>query len=543
MGQREDLAFFYAQLKTMGTTERYREATLAECYYLGKQYDDLPGANDKTVPFAERRPSIIIPLFKEAVDEIVRFTWGGHNFPAVAIEPTRGADGERADEIGPRLDKDQAERLTRFVRALVRAAQLPSAVKEASRLAAIGRSAALILGVRAGYVATHCEPGKHCTPTWDPNRPRRVKALDITYQYPKQVEETPGRWKTIPFWYKRVIDEQRDVTYQEVRVIPGMQPNWVEDPARTVVHGLGLCPVVWFKTLSSDADQLDGAPLIDPQLYPLIDDVNRSVSQRSRAVRYVTDPQPVVSGLEEGEIDFVKNPGRPIYLPDAEAKVQYLEMTGVGVLRATEHAKELTEAFRAAVHYVKANPDTMSGNISGVVLEFLHAPMISLASDLRVDFGDNGFSAAIAMLLQITSVILGSGQDIWVQGAGEAVEILAKAQLSGVWLDPPITIRWPPFFPETEADKQARVGYSIAAEQGRLISAAAATRQVAPIFGIEDIEAERDQVDKESLEAQRAETASYGPTRVPREDAAPVATDDEDDSDELPVKPKKKEPA
>lgn len=538
MGAREDVAFFYAQLQTMGTTERYNEATLAERYYLGKQYDDMPGPDDTSVPFQERRPRIIIPLFKEAVDTIVRFTWGGHNFPPVVIEATRGDEDEQEDEIGPRLDKKQAERLTRFVRAMIRVGQLPSAVKEASRMAAIGRSAALLLGIRGGFISTHCEPGKHCTPEWDPVRPRQVKSLDITYQFPKEVEESPGRWKKVPYWYKRVIDEQRDVVYQEVLVVPGVMPTWVEDPTKTFAHGFGFCPVVWFKTLSSDADQVDGCPLVDPQLYPLIDDVNRSVSQRSRALRYVTDPQPVVSGVEEGEVDFVKSPGKPLYLPDG-AEAKYIEMSGIGGVRATEHVSELTEAFRSACQYVKANPETTSGNISGVVLEFLHAPMISLASDLRVDFGDNGFARAVAMLLQIVSVVRSQSMDVWVQGVGEAVDILAKAQLAGVWLDPPITIRWPPFFPPTEADKQTRVGYTVSAEQGRLISSVTASRQLADIFSVEDVEAERDKIDEESIEAARAETASYGPVRVPR-DAAALPVADGDDADK---KPPKKEPA
>jgi hypothetical protein len=508
MGQRQDLEWFYAQLQTMGVSQRYQDASLAEMYCAGTQYDGLPGPDDTSVPIRQRRPRVIVPLLKEAVDEIIRFTWGGHNFPSLSIEATRSDDDvERADEIGPRLDKEQAEKLTRFVRAMMRSSQLAQAVKEASRKAAVGRSALLLLQCRNGYLTTHTELGKHCTPTWDPDRPRRLKSVDITYQHPKDVEVTPGTWKVLQYWYKRVIDEQRDIVYEEVLVVPGVKPTWVEDKEKTVDHGLGFCPAVWFKPLSDDVNQIDGQPIVDPQLYPLIDDVNYTISQRSRSIKFITDPQPVVTGVDEDEGDFAKNPGKPWYLPTG-ADAKYIEMTGVGAVRASEHATDLVERFRDAVHYVKANPETTSGNISGVVLEFLHAPMIALAADLRSDFGNNGLVIAVAVMLQMVVAIWDRGQAVWIQGVGEAVEILKAAQLSGVWLDPPVCIHWAPYFPETAGDKQTKVTYTTSAQQAGFISRSTATKHLASVFGVEDHEAEQDEVDEDEAEAQKNEMAS-----------------------------------
>lgn len=527
MSQQSDLNWFYAQLATMGVTERYQVATMAELYYIGRQYDGLPNPDDQTVPFRHRRPRVIIPLFKEAVDEIVRFTWGGHRFPSVTVDPTRAED-DAPTNVGPQLDKAQAEKITRFVRALVRAAQLPSATKEASRKAGVGRSAALILGFKGGYPTVQTEAGKHCTPVPHPKKPRRLESLEVKYQYPKEVEIAPNCYQTKPYWYRRVITSTRDVTFKDVPVIPGVQPTWTEDPDHTIEFGydLGEAPVVWFRTLPDDCDQIDGQPLVDPQLYALIDDVNFTVSQRSRGLKHVIDPQPVLTGVEEGEENaFVKNPGAPWFLPDPAAKAQFLEMNGEGLKRACEHVDDLTQAFQSACHYVKANPEATSGNISGVVLEFLHAPMIALASDLRVDFGDNGYVAAITLFLQMCTLATEAGKDVWVQGVEEAATIMRAAQMRGVWLDPPVTIAWQPFFPETEQDKQARVAYTTAAEQASLISPATATKHVATIFQIEDTATERDAIDEERDAAMKREGASLllPPRGTPQQQPAPGA--------------------
>lgn len=512
MGMSQDLAWFYAQLATMQVSERYREATLAELYDIGKQYEGLPDCDDKSYPFRKRKPRIIIPLFKEALDEISRFTWGGHNFPTISVEATRTEEeGEDANDVGPRLDKKQAEIITKFVRALMRAGQLERSVKEASREAGRGRSAALILGIRGGYVTTHIEPGKHCTPTWHKVKPRRLEKLEIEYQYPKSVEIAPGRFQEQPFWYRREITSTQDITYKEVPVVPGVKPQWVVDPDKTVGYGydLGEAPAVWFRTPSKNPTALDGEPIIDPQLYPLIDDVNYTVSQRSRAIKHVTDPQAVISGLDEGDEDFVKSPDLPWFLPDPAAKAQFLETSGIGIQRATEHVEHLTEAFRAAVHYVKANPKTTSGHISGVVLEFLHAPMIALASDLRSEFGENGLVTTVCLLLQIINKVTEAGQDVWVQGVGKACKTLAGAQLRGVWLDPPICLHWAPYFPETSEDKQQKVGYTVQAEQGKLISRATAIKHVSATFNVEDTEAEEEAIEQQADEDMNAEVAAF----------------------------------
>lgn len=510
-GQVVDLQAFAARNATLGQTQRQRDATLAELYYLSKQYDGKKAWEDKSVPLRERKPRIIVPIFRETVEAVDRFLWSGHRFPNAVVNATRGDDqADDDDEIGPALNAEQAEQLTRFLAALIRNGRIPQAVREYTTSALKTTSAAVVVGVQAGYVNCYVHTGKDCTPTFDPKNPREVIELDVQYQYPKE-EPIPGSIakRDVLYWYRRTITTQRDICYQEVKVVAGQQPQWIEDPEKSVDHGLGFCPVVWVRTFGDCTDPVDGKPLIDPALYPLLDAINYTVSQRQRAIEYGLDPQPYRKGVPLGEREELrKNPGQVWDLPD-EAEVGFLEAQGTGTERANVHLDDLKAAFREAVGVVKMNPEVTSRNVSGVALSLLYAPLISLASDLRVDLGDEAYVSLLGMALRVvTTLVQDKGLDVWVPGVKKATATLKAAQLGGVWLNPPITLEWPAFFDETEQDKQFRVAYTNAAVQGKLVSAKTGTRQLAQVFSVEDPAAEQDAIDDEAEAATQREGAS-----------------------------------
>lgn len=510
-GMQVELQTFYQRNATLGTTERYREATDAELRYWSLQYEHLETWDEglaKGVPLRGRKPRVVLPLFKEAIDGLERFVWGGHRFPAITVSATRQLDEpERADEIGPRLDHEQAGTLTRFTRELIRAGRLDRAIREASRAALITTSCAVIIGTRGGYLSTHVEAGKHCTPTFDPVRPGAVVELEVLYQYEREEESPTGGIRKRLYWYRRTVTTERDIVYKEVPVQVGVKPVWTEDPEKSVDHRLGFCPVRWVRVLPDSTDPIDGRPVIDPALYPLLDEANYTVSLRNRSVQYNTDPLVARYGVPVGERDVVVRGGtRTIDLPGKpEGGLDLVESTGKATEQATAHLVDLETRFRDAVQVVKANPEIATGKISGVVLEFLHAPMIALASDLRADLGDDGFVGLINLALRLCAVVTERGEDVWVQGVGEAMDILRAAQLRGVWLDLPIDIKWPAFFAPTVEDQKATVDTANAAKSGGLISAKTASAHVAEIFNVEDIEAEHELVEQEA-----AAQADYG---------------------------------
>ena len=64
-----ELQAFLAANALLGQSERYRTASLAECYYQSLQYQQLQPW-DAQVALKHRQPRIVVPLFREAVDGI-----------------------------------------------------------------------------------------------------------------------------------------------------------------------------------------------------------------------------------------------------------------------------------------------------------------------------------------------------------------------------------------------------------------------------------------------------------------------------------------
>jgi hypothetical protein len=506
-----DLASFYARNATLGSSERYRRATIAEAYKLGLQYEHLGDWYNRDLKVRQRKPKLIVPMFAGVVGRLDSFVWSGHRFPRAVVGATR-KPGQKIGrrEIGPRLEAEQAQALTSFVAELIDKGGLARAIREATRNAITTTSAAIILGTRGGYLRTHIECGKHCTPTYDLDQPRRVAALEIVYQVEKEVPGFAGTVRKQWFWYRRHIDAQRDVTYVEVPVRPGSPPDWVEDPAKTVEHKLGFCPVVWCRTLPSASDAIDGRPVIDPQLYPLFDALNYIVSLTDGSVQYGVDPQLVRTGLSEDERKaLIKSVGK-IWDFDSGQEAKFLELTGTGAMRGAEHSMNLRKSILEAVRVVVADPSQLTGDISGRVLEIIHQPMVELASDLRVDLGDEAFCDLIALALRLMATVIERGEDVWIPGAYEAADILVAAQLAGPWLDPPISLAWGPFFAPSLAEQQQRVSTAIDAEREGLITASTATRAIAEIFHLEDPEAERAAIEKERTARAAAGAVLFG---------------------------------
>lgn len=503
----------------LGQVQRYREATQAELRYESLQYAELKDW-DSDVRLRDKQPRIIIPLYREAIDQIERFVWGGHRFPQLSVPPTRTEDDpERLDEVGPRLQPEEAETLTRFLRALVQQGRLHRAIREASRRALVTSSCALVLFVRGGYLLCHVEPGKHCTPTFDPDNPRRPASLEIKYVFERDADTGHGFAASRLFWYRRVIDAERDAVFQEVPFVAGREPVWVEDPKQTVNHNLGFCPVVWARVLPNSTDAVDGRQVIDPALYPLLDEVNYTVSLRNRSVQYNCDPVNLRIGVDEDDRQpIVRSSKRTIDLP-RDGDFRLVEATGKGAENAGVHLTDLEQRFRDACAYVKANPEITVGKLSGPVLEFLYAPMMALASDLRFDLGDEAFSGLVNLALRMCCVLLERGELVWVQGAAEAAKLMRAAQLGGVWLDFPVTIHWPPFFSPSIDERKIQVDATNAAKAGGLISASTATQAVADVFGIEDIEAEHEKIEEENALEYAGQNGAPGQQRGPLPEA------------------------
>jgi len=491
-----------------GQTARFSCANTAELYYDSLQYEGK-ASWETEVALNRRKPREIIPLFKTAIETIHSFVWGGARFPRVTIAATRTDDDDDADEIGPRLWDDDATALTTFVQEVVRSAKLDRAVGEYSRKALVTSSCAVLLCFKAGKLRYSVEPGKHCTPSWSPDDPSKLQSLDICYKFPRE-EQIPGtaQVRSVDYWFRRVIDEQNDTVYQPVRVT-GQPPIWTVDSSQSVNHALGYCPVVWVRTLPMSSDAIDGVPVIDPALYRLLDRVNYVYSLRGRSVEYNLDPQWVRKNVPVGDRQALQKSTAKIWDIEDEGKdkpadIKLIEAEGSGAVSASELTSDLHKRFCEAVRIVIADADAVKGrNISGVVLEYLHAPMIALASDLRKDLGDDAFGDVINLALRMICTVKTRGEDVFIQGVSKAVKLMMTAQLGGPWLEFPVRLQWGRFFSPQSDEVSTLVQSAAAAKKEGLVSRQKATQLVADLFSITDVGAELDTIDDEKQQAQQ----------------------------------------
>lgn len=483
---------------TLANSERWRAAKLAEAYYLSRQYDRLrPWSAGGAL--STRRPREVVPLYKTSVDTLVRFTWGGSRFPRVVVGATT-KEGVDRSEVGPLIDDEGARELMTFAVNLIKQSRLDRCALEYSRLACITGSAAVIIGTRNGYLCYGIEPGYHCTPVFEEDDARCVSRLEVLYQFEREEQSSPTTSGKTLYWFKRTIDDVEDVIYKPVEVREGVDPVFVRDPDKSVVHGLGFCPVRWVRVNPLSPNALDGQPVIDPALYPLLDRINYVYSQCSRAVEYTLDPQWVRKNVSPAaREELQKNPSKIWDIADEsenkKAEIEMVEAKGTGSEAAIEHLKELTQRFYESVGIVLSAMDKMStrGNVSGVVLEYLHAPMISVASELRKDLGDDAFCDIVNTAMRVVMTQLEAGKDVWVQGARKAAKDIKAAQIDGPWLDLPIRLQWGRFFSPTAQD----IGTTVQAAglaRGVLVSQEAATRLVSDYFSVTDIDSEVDQL-------------------------------------------------
>lgn len=484
---------------TLATSERWRTAKAAEAYYLSRQYDKLRGWNAEG-PLHKKRPREVIPLFKTAVDTIQRFTWGGSRFPRVVVGSTT-KEGVDKNEVGPLVDDETARDLTMFVVNLVKQARFDRCAAEYSRRACITGSSAVIIGTRGGHLTYYVEPGYHCTPVFEENNPRRVKRLNILFQFEREEALSNTTVGKKLYWFKRTIDDVADTIYLPVEVKPNDEPKFVVDKDNSVVHGLGFCPAVWVRTSPLSPTALDGQPVVDPALYPILDRINYIYSQRGRAVEYILDPQWIRKNVGVANRDELqKNPSKIWDIeddgPDRKADITMIEAEGTGSEAASNHLKDLQQCFYEAVGVVLSAMDKMStrGNVSGVVLEYLHAPMIAVASELRKDLGDDAFCDIINLAMRLVTVQVLAGKDVWIQGSRKAAKQIDKAQIEGPWLDMPVRLQWGRFFSPTAQDVGTAVQAASLAKN-ILIAPTSATRFVSDYFGVTDIDAEIDQMD------------------------------------------------
>jgi hypothetical protein len=379
--------------------ERERIIAAREALYRGEQYEgrglapawDKVPPGSKRVPLRLQKPSVQYDLPKLSVRRVTSQLFGEGRAPHLAFELIdEGPEDSAQDEAGEDIEKELAE----WLEDLTKRAHLWRRCLVWSRLALAAGSGCLVWSVIDGELEFRPLRSQHCTPAFDPRRPGRLVELELRYKFPKVVREQSRDGsiveRCVDYWHRETWDSEKHVVYVDAPVDDrGREPSWLI--ADEAVHGLSRVPGVWVRPFDdADESSFDGESLFDG-VEDLVEDIDRVLSQKSRALRYNLDPTRVWFGLTETDEANVRNADGPAVSVSSKtegADVTQLELNGSSLEVAEAHASAQRARALETTRIISPDPDKLlAAANSRVALELLYAPMLELVGELRGTFG------------------------------------------------------------------------------------------------------------------------------------------------------------
>jgi len=460
--------------------ERERMLAAREALYRGEQYQgrglapswDKAPIGQRRVPLRLQKPSVQYDLPKLSVRRVTSMLFGEGKHPALAFEIAGEAEGE----------EDNEKAVASWLDEIAERSGLWPAVLLWSRLSLAVGSGCLTWSVVEGDLEFRVLRSQHCIPSFDPKRPRKLVGLELRYKFAKVVREQSRDGavteRLVDHWHREVWTADAHTVFVDAPVSDkGQEPTWLV--ADEVQHGLGVVPAVWVRPLD-DADEgaLDGEPMFEG-VEDLVEDIDRVLSQKSRALRYNLDPTRVWFGLSEKDEQNVRTADGPAVSVSAKtdgADVTQLELNGSSLEVAEAHAAAQRARALETTRVVSPDPDKLlAAANSGKALEILYAPMLELCGELRTSFG--------AALKQLISQILDAVRS-GPLGAPGALAVPPPPIPAGK-----LCLRWGSYFAPTSQDQANATNIAVSAVRERLLDRETATRWLCKSLGISDVEA------------------------------------------------------
>ena len=551
---------------------RYCRLERFEKYVEGTQYDGkfpFMGQGEDAPPIQERAPCVVYGVAKNAIQDLVDFIAGEGRYPQISAASSED-DEDLDDEWG--LDEDASALLERWVNGpLSKASRLRAAFSDALTMAMTAGGVAVVGAVRNGQPCLQALPAKWCTPSFDPMS-GEVIALEVFYPYLVEVfSEQERKWVERCLLYKRRIDAQRDVVFLpgEGRA-DGTQPAWQEDPAQTVTHGLGFCPVRWFAfdRREPTAAHFDGKPL-HQFLLDEIDALNMALSMRHRAAFYSGDPQIWETGVEAdvnpapmarfarvqveaqaagpngqrvgvftasprswGGRGAARKKGAGVVwrYPSELSKVGMLTLPDGSLGGIDEHASDLRKKIAEDLSVVLLDPTDVKavGALSGKALAFVFARQVSRGDRIRMDAGDGLLLPCIDMLLRlclavhtkqpgglrvpgmkkVAEVLSSFVQDVEVQGPPAAEGGEPTKGVAKSWFGPRLELQWGRYFPPSAEEENFIVTMCVAAKNAGLMPDEILIEKLRDVFHFGSAEELMERLEKQAKKKQEEALAN-----------------------------------
>lgn len=524
------------RIARLGETPRYWRLQAYEALWMGGAYDERPSFWDSSVPVRERRPVIQSQVIRTAGVRLAQMVFGERTFPTVTVKPAA---------YGVALDDAQRDAISALITEIIEAASVRRRAREHLLAGLKTGSACALLGLRNGRPRVELWPAKWCVPTLDADG--APTALVIEYRYPDPSD--PKRLLV----YRREIRDGVDKVYQPQPADEDVE--WSAVPAKTK-PALPGC-IIWTRNLSggdvSCGAEIDGVPLA-AGLEDEVEALDLSLSMRYRNGLYNGDPQMVrilggepspgvppapmgAEGREGGATDArfswlnsvlpqgwrfggekpatKKGPGT-VWSISAPGDAKLLESTGSGATILDGSVREIRRVLLDAMGVVIADPETMGrGDLSARALTLLHAPMLDTVSCLREDYG-----AALCQILDGFCRLLAEpavereGVHLAAYPAAlPALRSLYRDVADGTkrWMGVPLDLKWGEPFEPNWSDVEASMRVATQGVTAGVLSRRVAAQMLAPVVGIEDVDAMLRDLDGDESATAEAVQRALGP--------------------------------
>ena len=439
----------------------------------GTQYDHIENdmgdekiANGDYIPLAQRRPSVRSNLCSVVVEDSVSLLFGDAHFPAVVCDD---------------------EATSYAIHDLVKSTTINTVMTDAATRGSVG-SVAIFFQVLSFKPNFRVMPTAFLTPEWNLADPSlldkvtekfKVKAAQLIEMGYASVKTDDG-----DHWFQREWTSDREIWYLPRPVKHFGTSVLTVDYARSTTHGLGFVPIIWVKNLPG-GDDIDGACTFKRGIDNVIE-LDYLMSQGGRGLKYASDPTLVLKSEND--------PGRPVHVggaasalivpPDGDAKL--LEINGQSSNAVLEHCRELRSTALELMHGNRAHGDRMTAAQSGRAMEMMNRGLIGLASHLRNSYGEGALLALVRMVCDASKRVSGG-------------LIIAGRRVADMNPDG-LLLRWPAWYPPTHEDREAEAGALSAAMAAGIVSRKTAIASIGPTYDVEDLAAERVEIDADRAE-------------------------------------------
>jgi hypothetical protein len=462
--------------------------TIASAGYVPPGFYDAGGA---MTPLKFRRPSAPYHLAKVIVDRFTGLLFSERQHPQLRVE----GDPDTED----------------FINALVEESRLWPAMIQARTFGG---------GMGTAVVGFQFVDGKPIVEAHDPRwiKPKfkdrfrlTLESFEKRYIFTDEEEDEDGEPIEVAYWYRRLVDEKKDVLFKPEPVGDGDEPKW--KILSEVTHDLGFCPAVWMQNIPMH-DDIDGEPDCHG-VFDMIEEIDRLVAQAARGTIANCDPTLVlVTDAKMG--DLSKGSDNAIKIP-AGGAASYLEISGAGPTTAVSLAESLRKYVLEVARCVLEHPDTTKRTATEV--ERAYSSMIDKADVLREQYGHRAIIPLIKMMVEAARSLGKARRD---EASGKIVrqvldlppriirerkdgqDIIVRREPRKLGPGGTIQLKWPPYFQPAIQDAQLAVAAASAAVSAGLLDREHAANHVAPYFDVDDVPNMLGQIDKEKEERRAA---------------------------------------